>query len=62
MIERESPTVIVVDHRLIDGWHVFTSCQVRGLYVAHLDRELAYTAVAPTIQLLLAENAHVPVK
>ena len=62
MIEQESPTVIVVDHPLIDGWHIFTSDQVRGLYVAHPDRELAYKAVAPTIETLLTENAHVPIK
>jgi hypothetical protein len=62
MSEPESPAVIVVDHRLIDGWHVFTSDQVHGLYVAHPDRELAYKAVALTIETLLAESARVPVK
>lgn len=64
MPEQDSPSVILVDYRIIDGWHVFTSDQVRGLYVANPDQHLAYESVAPTIEKLLAENesVHVAVK
>ncbi len=61
MPEQDSPAVILVDYRVIDGWHVFTSEQVRGLYVANPDQHLAYEAVAPTIEKLLAENESVNV-
>ena len=53
MPEQDSPSVILVDYRVIDGWHVFTSDQVRGLYVANPDQHLAYQSVAPTIEKLL---------
>ncbi|HYD05179.1 MAG TPA: hypothetical protein VEC60_05615 [Reyranella sp.] len=61
MPEQDSPAVILVDYRVIDGWHVFTSAQVKGLYVAHPDQRLAYDAVGPTIEKLLAENESVQV-
>lgn len=53
---------IYVDYRIVGGWHVFTSDQVRGLYVAHADQQTAYEAVSPTIEKLLAENEQVDVK
>lgn len=61
MPEQGSPSVIFVDYRVIDGWHVFTSEQIRGLYVANPDQHLAYESVAPTIEKLLAENGSVNV-
>lgn len=61
MPEKDSPAIILVDYRVIDGWHVFTSDQVRGLYVANPDQHLAYESVAPTIEKLLAENESVRV-
>lgn len=53
---------IYVDYRIVSGWHVFTSEQVRGLYVAHSDQRTAYEAICPTIEKLLAENEHIDVK
>lgn len=50
---------ILVDYQVIDGWHVFTSTQVKGLYVAHPDQRMAYDAIGPTIEKLLAENERV---
>ncbi len=53
---------IYVDYRIVGDWHVFTSDQVRGLYVAHSDRRTAYEAICPTIEKLLSENEHIDVK
>lgn len=53
---------IYVDYRIVGGWHVFTSEQVRGLYIAHSDQQTAYEAICPTIEKLLAENEHIDVK
>jgi hypothetical protein len=50
---------ILVDYRVVDGWHVFTSKQVRGLYVANPDQRLAYEAVGPSIEKLLELNERV---
>lgn len=36
-----------------DGWHVFTSSELPGLYVASHDAETAYNDVAPSIEMLL---------
>lgn len=55
-------STVAVDYRIIDGWHVFTSEQVKGLYVAHEDCQVAYDAVAPTIEALLSENENVQVE
>jgi|GEM_PF-3397678 len=53
---------IYVDYRIVGGWHVFTSEQVRGLYVARSDQQTAYEAICPTIERLLAENEHIDVR
>ena len=47
---------IHVVYRRVGGWHVFTSDEVKGLYVAHKDFRTAYEDVAPTIEYLLAEK------
>lgn len=36
-----------------DGWHVFTSNDLPGLYVASTDAETAYNDVGPSIEKLL---------
>ncbi len=61
MPDRGKPTeaTILVDYEVVDGWHVFTSDQVRGLYVADPDQRAAFDAVGPTIEKLLAENERV---
>lgn len=47
---------VAVEYRFIDGYHVFTSRDVYGLYVASRDPRKAYDAVAPAIQQLLSAN------
>jgi len=54
-----SESTILVDYRVVDGWHIFTSKQVRGLYVANPDQRLAYEAIGPSIEELLKLNEHV---
>ncbi len=57
-------STITVDYRVVDGWHVFTSADVRGLYVANEEQEAAFSAVGPTIETLLQlnEDVHVEVR
>lgn len=64
MPKQDSPAIILVDYRLVDGWHIFTSEHVRGLYIAHPDQRAAFDAIGPAIEKLLAENerVHVEVK
>lgn len=47
---------IRVDYRFIDGHHVYTSDDVYGLYVANLDAQAAYDAVAPSLEKLIKLN------
>ena len=61
MAKNDTPAVILVDYRVVEGWHVFTSDQVRGLYVAGPDQREAYDAVGPSIEKLLAENEQLKV-
>ena len=46
-------TSIVTTYRAEDGWHVFVSDDLPGLYVASKDLYSAYHDVAPSIQALL---------
>jgi hypothetical protein len=55
-------STITVDYRIIDGWHVFTSADVHGLYVANENQEAAFNAVGPTIETLLQLNENVRVE
>ena len=47
---------IAIQHRLRDGYHVLTSREVDGLYVASKDAAKAHAGVAPAIEQLLAAN------
>jgi len=47
---------IHVNYRLIDGYHVYTSDDVYGLYVANTDAQAAYDAVAPSLERLVKLN------
>jgi len=62
-MSRKSPRVIsrdiAVEYRRVGGWHVFTSEEVPGLYVAHEDCKTAYEAVAGSIEVLLQENQNI---
>ncbi len=47
---------IRVGYRFIDGYHVYTSEDVYGLYVANRDPRVAYQAVAPSLEKLILLN------
>ena len=49
-------TAIQVTYRFIDGYHVYTSDDVYGLYVAHQDPQKAYEAIAPSLEKLIKPN------
>ncbi len=46
-------TSISTVYKQVDGWHVFMSDQLPGLYVASRDLETAWRDVGPSIQTLL---------
>lgn len=46
-------TSIDIAYKMADGWHVFTSEQLPGLYVASPDAETAYNDVGPALEMLL---------
>ena len=48
--------VIDVQYRHVDGYHVFTSDDVYGLYVASKDARKAFDGVAPALAVLLERN------
>lgn len=52
---------ITVQYAFRDGWHVFTSEEVEGFYVASKNPEEAFADVAPTIALLMKLNEGVDV-
>ena len=47
---------IRVTYRFIDGYHIYTSEDVYGLYVANRDAEAAYNAVGPSLEKLIKLN------
>lgn len=46
-------TSIRVDYKNVEGWHVFTSEELPGLYVASQDPELAYNDVGTALEKLI---------
>jgi hypothetical protein len=48
--------VINVAYRFKHGYHVFTSPDVNGLYVASQNAQRAFNAVAPSLHTLLAHK------
>ena len=46
-------TTILTTYKNAEGWHVFMSDDLPGLYVASRDLSVAYDDVARSIQLLL---------
>lgn len=46
-------TTISTTYKHVDGWHVFASDELAGLYVASKDLATAFRDVAPSIQALL---------
>jgi hypothetical protein len=47
---------IAVNHKERDGWHVYTSVDIPGLYVAHPNDEIAFADVPGSIRLLCKLN------
>jgi len=47
---------ITVSYRYIQGYHVYTSTDVYGLYVSHQDPQAAYEAVGPSLEKLIKLN------
>ncbi len=52
----EPVTMIEVQYRFIDGYHVFTSEDVYGLYVASKNPEKAFNNVTASIKKLIKLN------
>lgn len=50
-------TSIRVDYKHVDGWHIFTSGAVPGLYVASTSPEKAFNDVPVAVEKLLKLNA-----
>ena len=46
-------TEITVQYRSKDGWHLFTSDQILGLFVASPDMKVAFSDIPETVRLLL---------
>src|SRR5260370_120274 len=53
---------ISVRYRFVDGYHVFTSQDVRGLYVASKDPRKAYDDVADVLHELVSRQSGVDVE
>ncbi|MEZ5932295.1 MAG: hypothetical protein R3F54_10135 [Alphaproteobacteria bacterium] len=47
---------IVVQYQYRDGYHIFTSEDVDGLYVASTNQETAYNSIAQSIETLIRHN------
>jgi hypothetical protein len=63
MAEEASEALVATIHaqyRFVDGYHVFTSEDVRGLYVASKDPEQAFDSVCPVLQELVTLKLKVP--
>jgi hypothetical protein len=54
-------STINVRYKFLDGYHVFTSRDVRGLYVASRDPEKAFNSVGPILSELLQYRMSAPV-
>ncbi len=55
-------TSICARYKHADGWHVFQSDDLPGLYVASKDAERAYNDIAPSIELLIKLNEGITCK
>ena len=55
-------TSIRIDYKHVEGWHVFMSKDIPGLYVASQDAREAYEDVGPTLEKLLKLNAGISCK
>jgi hypothetical protein len=58
----QAPTTVKVQYRHRDGYHIFTSDQVFGLYVATKDAEHAIKLLQPSLETLLDKNYSIKCK
>ena len=49
-------TSIMIEYKHVEGWHVFSSAELPGLYVASMDAREAFNDVATAIAKLLELN------
>lgn len=56
------PAVVRVDYEQRDGYHMFTSRDVDGLFIATKSLERAAAAVIPSLQELLRRNFNLDCK
>ncbi len=59
MKEAEAAT-IHAQYRFVSGYHIFTSKDVRGLYVASKDAKRAFDSVGPILQELVSRKLGSP--
>lgn len=50
------PTTIKVEYRNVDGYHIYTSKDVYGLYIADKNPETAFENVSGALEFLIQEN------
>ncbi len=56
------PILVDVRYKSLDGWHVFTSPNMAGLYVASKDAETAFNDVPTAIRMLVKLDTGIDVK
>ncbi len=55
-------TLIEIEYFERDGWHVFSSHHIPGLYVAHTNLQTAYDDVATSIEMCIKLNLDIDVE
>lgn len=58
--EDQRVATIRTQYRFVDGYHVFTSEDVRGLYVASKDAKEAFDSVCPVLRELITLKLKTP--
>lgn len=61
-MKRDLSGTVKVEHSYREGYHIFTSPDLRGLYVANRNPEKAFNEVPHAIQLLLKLNEGIDCK
>ena len=54
--------LVDVQYKSLDGWHVFTSPNMSGLYVASKNAEVAFNDIPTAIQMLVKLDTGLDVK
>lgn len=60
--QQQMTSSISVDYKHVDGWHVFSSGDLPGLYVASKDAKEAYEDIPVAVEQLLKLNAGIECK